>query len=119
MVRTALPGVTVIDGTNASTEIAAINCDVVVNGITGSIGLGPTLAALDDGNTLALANKESLVAGGDLVMSRAREHQIIPVDSEHSAIFQSALAGKKSEIKKIVLTAVSYTHLTLPTKRIV
>ena len=105
VVRKALPGVTVIDGTNASTEIAAINCDVVVNGITGSIGLGPTLAALDAGNTLALANKESLVAGGDLVMSRAREHQIIPVDSEHSAIFQSALAGKKSEIKKIVLTA--------------
>lgn len=104
-VRQALPGVTVIDGANASTEIAAINCDVVVNGITGSIGLGPTLAALDAGNTLALANKESLVAGGDLVMSRAREHQIIPVDSEHSAIFQSALAGKKSEIKKIVLTA--------------
>jgi len=105
VVRTALPGVTVIDGANASTEIAAINCDVVVNGITGSIGLGPTLAALDAGNTLALANKESLVAGGDLVMSRAREHQIIPVDSEHSAIFQSALAGKKSEIKRIVLTA--------------
>jgi 1-deoxy-D-xylulose-5-phosphate reductoisomerase len=77
----------------------------VLNGITGSIGLGPTLAALDAGNTLALANKESLVAAGDLVMSRSREHQIIPVDSEHSAIFQSALAGKKSEIKKIVLTA--------------
>ncbi|CAB4343042.1 MAG: 1-deoxy-D-xylulose-5-phosphate reductoisomerase [Actinobacteria bacterium] len=101
----ALPGVNVIDGVNASTEIAAINCDVVVNGITGSIGLGPTLAALDAGNTLALANKESLVAGGDLVMSRAREHQIIPVDSEHSAIFQSCLAGKKSEINKIILTA--------------
>ena len=105
VVRTALPGVTVIDGANASTEIAGINCDVVLNGITGSIGLGPTLAALDAGNTLALANKESLVAAGDLVMSRSREHQIIPVDSEHSAIFQSALAGKKSEIKKIVLTA--------------
>jgi 1-deoxy-D-xylulose-5-phosphate reductoisomerase len=105
VVRNALPGVSVVDGANASTEIAAINCDVVVNGITGSIGLGPTLAALDAGNSLALANKESLVAAGDLVMSRAREHQIIPVDSEHSAIFQSALAGKKSEIKKIVLTA--------------
>ncbi len=105
LVRTALPGVTVIDGANASTEIAAINCDVVLNGITGSIGLGPTLAALDAGNALALANKESLVAAGDLVMSRSREHQIIPVDSEHSAIFQSALAGKKSEIKRIVLTA--------------
>jgi len=105
VIAQALPGVSVIDGVNASTEIAAINCDVVVNGITGSIGLGPTLAALDAGNTLALANKESLVAGGDLVMSRAREHQIIPVDSEHSAIFQSCLAGKKSEINKIILTA--------------
>ena len=105
VIAKALPGISVIDGVNASTEIAAINCDVVVNGITGSIGLGPTLAALDAGNTLALANKESLVAGGDLVMSRAREHQIIPVDSEHSAIFQSSLAGKKSEINKIILTA--------------
>ncbi len=105
VVSKALPGITVIDGAKASREIAAINCDVVVNAITGSIGLGPTLAALDAGNTLALANKESLVAAGELVMSRAREHQIIPVDSEHSAIFQSALAGKKSEIKKIVLTA--------------
>ena len=105
VIRQGLPGVIVIDGVNASTEIAAINCDVVINGITGSIGLGPTLAALDAGNTLALANKESLVAGGDLVMSRARGHQIIPVDSEHSAIFQSALAGKKSEINKIILTA--------------
>lgn len=105
VVSKALPGITVIDGAKASTEIAAINCDVVVNAITGSIGLGPTLAALDAGNTLALANKESLVAAGELVMSRAREHQIIPVDSEHSAIFQSALAGKRSEIKKIVLTA--------------
>lgn len=104
-VSKALPGITVIDGAKASTEIAAINCDVVVNAITGSIGLGPTVAALDAGNTLALANKESLVAAGELVMSRAREHQIIPVDSEHSAIFQSALAGKRSEIKKIVLTA--------------
>lgn len=105
IIRQALPGVTVIDGVNASTQIAALECDVVINGITGSIGLAPTLAALDAGNVLALANKESLVAGGDLVMSRARTHQIIPVDSEHSAIFQSCLAGKKSEIKKLILTA--------------
>ena len=105
IIRQALPGVTVIDGVNASTQIAALECDVVINGITGSIGLAPTLAALDAGNVLALANKESLVAGGDLVMSRARAHQIIPVDSEHSAIFQSCLAGKKSEIKKLILTA--------------
>lgn len=104
-VREALPGVTVIDGPNAATEIAAITCEVVLNGITGSIGLGPTLAALEVGNKLALANKESLVAAGELVMSRASENQLIPVDSEHSAIWQSALAGKKSEISKLVLTA--------------
>lgn len=104
-VRDALPGVTVIDGPNAATEIAAITCEVVLNGITGSIGLGPTLAALEVGNKLALANKESLVAAGELVMSRASENQLIPVDSEHSAIWQSALAGKKSEISKLVLTA--------------
>jgi len=105
VIREALPGVTVIDGPNAATEIAAITCEVVLNGITGSIGLGPTLAALEVGNKLALANKESLVAAGELVMSRATENQLIPVDSEHSAIWQSAMAGKKSEIAKLVLTA--------------
>ena len=105
VIREALPGVTVIDGPNAASEIAAITCEVVLNGITGSIGLGPTLAALEVGNKLALANKESLVAAGELVMSRAAENQLIPVDSEHSAIWQSAMAGKKSEITKLVLTA--------------
>jgi len=105
VIREALPGVTVIDGPNAASEIAAITCEVVLNGITGSIGLGPTLAALEVGNKLALANKESLVAAGELVMSRAAENQLIPVDSEHSAIWQSAMAGKKSEIAKLVLTA--------------
>ncbi len=105
VIRAALPEVTVIDGPTAATEIAAITCEVVLNGITGSIGLGPTLAALEVGNKLALANKESLVAAGELVMSKAAENQLIPVDSEHSAIWQSALAGKKSEISKLILTA--------------
>jgi len=105
IIREALPGVIVIDGPQASTQIAAMECDIVLNAITGSIGLGPTLAALDAGNILALANKESLVAGGDLVMSKAQVHQIIPVDSEHSAIWQCAQAGSRSEIKKLVLTA--------------
>ena len=104
-IREALPGVTVIDGPNAASEIAAITCEVVLNGITGSVGLGPTLAALEVGNRLALANKESLVAAGELVMSKASENQLIPVDSEHSAIWQSAMAGKKSEIAKLILTA--------------
>jgi 1-deoxy-D-xylulose-5-phosphate reductoisomerase len=105
LIRQALPGVNVIDGENASTEIAAITCDVVLNGITGSIGLGPTLAALKVGNRVALANKESLVAGGDLVMSMAKKDQLIPVDSEHSALWQALMGSAKKDIEKLVLTA--------------
>ena len=105
VIREALPGVDVIDGPNASTEIAAISCDVVLNGITGSIGLAPTLAALDANNRVALANKESLVAGGDLVLARAKEDQLLPVDSEHSAIWQALIGEKKSEVSKLILTA--------------
>ena len=97
-------GVEVIDGDNSSIEIAALPCDIVLNGITGSIGLGPTLSALGVGNKVALANKESLVAGGDLVMKFGAD-KIIPVDSEHSAIFQALLAGKRSDVKKLILTA--------------
>ncbi len=97
-------GISVIDGESASTEIAAISCDIVLNGITGSIGLGPTLSALAAGNKVALANKESLVAGGPLVMAYGAD-RIIPVDSEHSALYQALLAGKRSEVKKFVITA--------------
>ncbi|CAN2208161.1 Dxr 1-deoxy-D-xylulose 5-phosphate reductoisomerase [Candidatus Nanopelagicaceae bacterium] len=105
LIKAALPGVTIIDGANASTEIAAIKCDVVLNAITGSIGLAPTLAAIKAGNQLALANKESLVAGGDLVMPLAKENQILPVDSEHSAIWQCLMGNKSSDIARLVLTA--------------
>jgi 1-deoxy-D-xylulose-5-phosphate reductoisomerase len=105
IIRQALPGVQVVDGPHASTEIAAISCDVVLNGITGSIGLAPTLAALDADNRVALANKESLVAGGDLVLSRAKEGQLLPVDSEHSAIWQALIGETKTEVSKLILTA--------------
>lgn len=92
-------------GEEASTEAAARPCDVVLNGITGAVGLRPTLAALDAGTTLALANKESLIIGGPLVRERARPGQIVPVDSEHSAIAQSLRAGSAGEVRRLVLTA--------------
>lgn len=104
-VRLGLPGIQVIDGPDASTEVAAITCDVVLNAITGSIGLAPTLAALRVGNTLALANKESLVAGGEMVMALAKPGQLLPVDSEHSALWQALKSGTKTEVSKLILTA--------------
>lgn len=87
--------------------ISESKCQTVVNSILGEAGLAPTLATIDAGKRLALANKESLVIAGEIVMSRAREAgvEIIPVDSEHSAIFQSLKSGKKSEIRRIILTA--------------
>ena len=105
LIREALPEVEVVDGPHASTEVAAISCDVVLNAITGSIGLAPTLAALDADNRVALANKESLVAGGDLVLARAKKDQLLPVDSEHSAIWQALIGEDRSEISKLILTA--------------
>ena len=105
LIREALPGVTVIDGADAAAQVASITCDVVLNAITGSVGLAATLSALKVGNRLALANKESLVAAGDLVMSLAKENQIIPVDSEHSALWQCLMSGKISEVSKLILTA--------------
>src|SRR5690606_22085508 len=76
-----------------------------LNGITGSVGLAPTIAALESGKTLALANKESLIVGGELVMALAAPGQLVPVDSEHSAIAQALLAGTASEVRRLVLTA--------------
>jgi 1-deoxy-D-xylulose-5-phosphate reductoisomerase len=99
-------GVEVLAGPGAATELAGRGSDVVLNGITGSVGLRPTLAALAAGSTLALANKESLVVGGALVKAAVRrEGQIVPVDSEHSAIAQSLRSGSAAEVRKLVVTA--------------
>jgi 1-deoxy-D-xylulose-5-phosphate reductoisomerase len=92
-------------GADAATELAGRRTDTVLNGLTGSLGLAPTLAALDSGATLALANKESLVAGGPLVKDRAKPGQIVPVDSEHSALAQCLRGGSAAEVRKLVLTA--------------
>jgi 1-deoxy-D-xylulose-5-phosphate reductoisomerase len=95
----------IITGPDASTRIAEIDAEVVLNGITGSIGLAPTLAALKSGATLALANKESLIVGGSLVKAAASEGQIVPVDSEHSAIAQCLRSGTAAEVDRLILTA--------------
>jgi 1-deoxy-D-xylulose-5-phosphate reductoisomerase len=90
---------------DATRLVRSVEADVVLNGITGSVGLGPTLAVLETDATLALANKESLIVGGELVMSRVRPGQLVPVDSEHSAIAQALRAGSTSEVRRLVLTA--------------
>ncbi|MBU3705997.1 MAG: 1-deoxy-D-xylulose-5-phosphate reductoisomerase [Mycobacterium sp.] len=79
--------------------------DVVLNALVGALGLEPTLAALHSGARLALANKESLVAGGPLVLRAAKPGQIVPVDSEHSALAQCLRAGRAEEVARLVLTA--------------
>ncbi|WP_431280104.1 1-deoxy-D-xylulose-5-phosphate reductoisomerase [Leifsonia poae] len=85
--------------------VRSVEADVVLNGITGSVGLGPTLAALETGTTLALANKESLIVGGELVKRAASPGQIVPVDSEHSALAQALRSGTAGEVRRLVLTA--------------
>ena len=92
-------------GEDASTEAAGRPCDVVLNAVNGAVGLRPTLAALDAGNVLALANKESLIIGGPLVVERAKPGQIVPVDSEHSALAQCLRGGTADEVRRLVLTA--------------
>jgi 1-deoxy-D-xylulose-5-phosphate reductoisomerase len=92
-------------GPDAIAELAAWPCDIVLNAVTGAAGLAATLAALDAGRTLALANKESLIMGGRLVTGRAAPGQIVPVDSEHSTMAQCLRGGRAGEVSKLVLTA--------------
>ncbi|MDQ6896542.1 MAG: 1-deoxy-D-xylulose-5-phosphate reductoisomerase [Actinomycetota bacterium] len=92
-------------GPDAAAALAGRPTDVVLNAITGSIGLAPTLAALDAGSTLALANKESLIVGGSLVMAAAKPGRLVPVDSEHSALAQCLRGGTPDEVERLVVTA--------------
>ncbi|WP_430331995.1 1-deoxy-D-xylulose-5-phosphate reductoisomerase [Rhodococcus sp. ACT016] len=102
--RLDLPGV--LSGPDAVTELVrGTEADVVLNALVGSLGLEPTLAALESGARLALANKESLVAGGPLVTAAASPGQIVPVDSEHSALAQCLRGGRADEVERLVLTA--------------
>jgi 1-deoxy-D-xylulose-5-phosphate reductoisomerase len=92
-------------GERESAELAGRPCDVVLNGLAGAAGLLPTLAALEAGTALALANKESLIVGGPLVRERAAPGQIRPVDSEHSALAQCLMGGTHAEVSRLILTA--------------
>ena len=95
----------ILAGADAVAEVAAWPCDVVLNGVTGAVGLAATLAAIDAGHVLALANKESLIMGGPLVADRAAPGQIVPVDSEHSALAQCLRGGRAEEVRRLVVTA--------------
>jgi 1-deoxy-D-xylulose-5-phosphate reductoisomerase len=95
----------ILAGPTAVAEVAASPCDVVLNAVTGAAGLASTLAALEAGHTLALANKESLIVGGPLVATRAAPGQIVPVDSEHSALAQCLRGGRADEVARLVVTA--------------
>ena len=106
-VRLADTNIKVLSGSDGVCETAAGNGDMVLNAIVGIAGLRPTLAAIDAGKTIALANKETLVTGGEIVNRRLKEKGVtlLPVDSEHSAIFQSLQGAPKGSLKKILLTA--------------
>jgi 1-deoxy-D-xylulose-5-phosphate reductoisomerase len=94
----------ILSGPDAATALAAAPCDAVLNGIAGSVSLGPSLAALGAGHDLILANKESLVAGGPLLKGAVAENRIIPVDTEHSGLAQCVRAGRTGEISRMTLT---------------
>ena len=96
---------TALGAIDAEQLVRDVDADVVVNGITGSVGLGPTLATLETGKTLALANKESLIVGGELVTAIAEPGQIVAVDSEHSAIAQALKGNLPSDVRRLVVTA--------------
>ena len=108
LLRANLPaGVTLISGEGAMTEfVARSRPDVLLSGVVGSAGLAPTLAAIECGATLAIANKETLVMAGGIIMPAARAAgvNVLPVDSEHSAIFQCLACGRRDEVRKVVIT---------------
>ncbi|WP_432355001.1 1-deoxy-D-xylulose-5-phosphate reductoisomerase [Sporosarcina sp. A2] len=106
--RTEFPSIRFIHGAEGLEEVAAHSgADVLLNSVIGSVGLKPTLAAIREGITIAIANKETLVAAGDIVMAEAKRYgvSILPVDSEHSAIFQALNGEQPKSISRLILTA--------------
>ncbi len=113
-------GIKLLCGMDGLNELAGLKCDYVVNSVVGMIGLEPTLTALNAGNNVALANKETLVSGGAMVTSLAKKNnkKIIPIDSEHSAIFQCLMGNNDNEISKIILTASGGPFFEYDTKQL-
>jgi 1-deoxy-D-xylulose-5-phosphate reductoisomerase len=109
----------VLSGPGSAKRLAEAPTDIVLNGIVGFAGLAATVAALETGNRVALANKESLVAGGEWVMNLADDNLIIPVDSEHSAIFQCLEGREGSEVREILVTASGGPFFALEKARLV
>lgn len=105
--RLADTGIRVLFGEEGLCETARLSADLTVNAVVGMVGLRPTLAAIEAGNTVGLANKETMVVGGSLVTEAAEKRgvSVLPIDSEHSAIFQSLLGAGDNKIEKILLTA--------------
>lgn len=115
--KAEFPSIKFVYGDGGLVEVAAhTGADILVNAVIGSVGLGPTLEAIRSGITIAIANKETLVAAGDIVMEEARKHNVplLPVDSEHSALFQSLNGENPKQIAKLILTASggSFRNLT-------
>jgi len=112
-----LPGCQVVAGPEGLTELASLDdVDLVVNALVGAVGLRPTLAALSKGRAVALANKESLVIGGDLVRAAIDRHggQLFPLDSEHNALLQCLDAGRREDVDRVTLTASGGPFLRTP-----
>ncbi len=105
--RLADMNIKLFKGDDGLCELASVKCDMVVNSVVGMVGLRPTLAAIEAGNDIGLANKETMVVGGSIVTKAAAEKnvKILPIDSEHSAIFQCLMGNNDNKIDKIILTA--------------
>ncbi|MGI6204769.1 MAG: 1-deoxy-D-xylulose-5-phosphate reductoisomerase [Anaerovoracaceae bacterium] len=113
------PGVSVLSGSEGLDETASAGCDILINALVGIAGLSPTYSAIKAGNDIALANKETLVTGGEFITAEAERRgvRIVPVDSEHSAIFQSLQGNEGNSIRRILLTASGGPFRTMPAER--
>ena len=117
--RTSDLSIEIFDGSNGASTIASLpEVDLVLSAIVGGAGLAPTLSAIRAGKDVAIANKEPLVMAGEVVMREAKDRvQILPVDSEHNAIFQALVGHRRTDLRRLILTASGGPFRTLPTEK--